>query len=87
MPIPMPLLSLSNRSYYQTYTFARDDRTYRAFTERLSALRAAGEISQAKLGGRLSRQVKVLERELEGRQETMRRKVDGLREALDGTGK
>ncbi|KAG9009895.1 hypothetical protein FRB94_011341 [Tulasnella sp. JGI-2019a] len=62
------------------YHFARDDRVYKGFCARL--LQHRSEIHR-KLNKRLKWQMRVLERALEGKKETMRRKVEVVREELD----
>lgn len=63
-----------------TYYFARDDRVYKAFVERLDQHKAA---IQAKLAKRLKWQLRVLRTVLEGRTTTYRSKVELLATELD----
>ncbi|KAG8960062.1 hypothetical protein FRC03_007107 [Tulasnella sp. 419] len=65
------------------YYFARDDRTYRAFVSRLEEHKV--EIGR-KLGKRIKWQLRVLQKALASRQETMRKKVQVVREELDSEG-
>ncbi|KAI0352692.1 hypothetical protein OH77DRAFT_1497725 [Trametes cingulata] len=62
------------------YYFARDDRVYRAFVERLDRHRDA---IQLKVGRRLRWQLRVLRTQLEGRNRTYRSKVESLAKELD----
>lgn len=62
------------------YYFARDDRAFKAFTDRVNAHQAA--IRRA-LSRRLKWQLRVLQTVLEGRNTTYRRKVEILTEELD----
>ncbi|KAG9034687.1 hypothetical protein FRB95_012872 [Tulasnella sp. JGI-2019a] len=62
------------------YHFARDDRVYEGFCARLFQHRS--EIHR-KVGKRLKRQMCVLERALEGKKETMRKKVQVVQWELD----
>ncbi|KAL0949734.1 hypothetical protein HGRIS_009774 [Hohenbuehelia grisea] len=63
-----------------TYYFARDNRVYSAFVERLEANKAD---IQLKAGKRLKWQLRVLQTALEGRTTTYRRKVELLTGELD----
>jgi len=63
-----------------TYYFARDDRTYKAFLERLQENRTAISRSLTK---RLKWQLRVLETVVEGRTTTYRNKADVLARELD----
>jgi len=63
-----------------TWYFARDDRVYKAFTERLAQRKQ--EINKH-VGRRLRWQLQVLEVSLEGQNTTFRNKVDVLRNKLD----
>ncbi|KAJ3766366.1 hypothetical protein FB446DRAFT_758223 [Lentinula raphanica] len=63
-----------------TAYFARDDRVYRAFVERLSQ---HDKPIRRSLGRRLKWQLRVLKAVLEGRTTTFRRKVEVLAEELD----
>ncbi|KAF7301345.1 hypothetical protein MIND_00699700 [Mycena indigotica] len=63
-----------------TYYFARDDRVYKAFVERLDLHKAA---IQAKLSKRWKWQSRVLRTVLEGRTTTYRSKVESLAGELD----
>ncbi|KAJ6539260.1 hypothetical protein B0H19DRAFT_961215 [Mycena capillaripes] len=63
-----------------TYYFARDDRVYKAFIERLDEHKTA---IQAKLSKRLKWQLRVLRTVLEGRTTTYRSKVELLAGELD----
>ncbi|KAH9894236.1 hypothetical protein C8Q73DRAFT_790798 [Cubamyces lactineus] len=63
-----------------TYYFARDDRVYRAFVERLEKHKDA---IQSRIGRRLRWQLRVLESKLEGRNRTYRSKVELLTKELD----
>ncbi|KAI9063362.1 hypothetical protein FKP32DRAFT_1650965 [Trametes sanguinea] len=62
------------------YYFARDDRVYRAFVERLEQHKDA---IQSKVGRRLRWQLRVLQTQLEGRNRTFRSKVESLAKELD----
>ncbi|KAI0771473.1 hypothetical protein BD413DRAFT_475639 [Trametes elegans] len=62
------------------YYFARDDRVYRAFVERLDRHKDA---IQLKVGRRLRWQLRVLRTQLEGRNRTYRSKVESLAKELD----
>ncbi|KAG8855619.1 hypothetical protein FRB96_006814 [Tulasnella sp. 330] len=62
------------------YHFARDDRVYRGFCARMVQHKST---IHRKLSKRLKWQMRVLERALEGKKETMRRKVELVREELD----
>ncbi|KAI0366399.1 hypothetical protein BV20DRAFT_971918 [Pilatotrama ljubarskyi] len=62
------------------YYFARDDRVYRAFVERLDKHKDA---IQLRVGRRLRWQLRVLRTQLEGRNRTYRSKVDSLAKELD----
>ncbi|KAI0676826.1 hypothetical protein C8Q78DRAFT_1086682 [Trametes maxima] len=62
------------------YYFARDDRVYRAFVERLDKHKDA---IQLKVGRRLRWQLRVLRTQLEGRNRTFRSKVESLAKELD----
>ena len=61
--------SLQTIILYQAYYFARDDRVYRAFVERLDRHKDA---IQLKVGRRLRWQLRVLRTQLEGRNRTYR---------------
>ncbi|KAF8974228.1 hypothetical protein BDZ97DRAFT_1647347 [Flammula alnicola] len=74
-PLPVNLFSLM-KSYY----FARDDRVYKAFIERLD--RHKDEIKRS-CNRRLRWQLNVLREGLEGRSLTFRRKVEILASKLD----
>ncbi|OSC99129.1 hypothetical protein PYCCODRAFT_1470405 [Trametes coccinea BRFM310] len=63
-----------------TYYFARDDRVYRAFVERLEQHKDA---IQSKVGRRLRWQLRVLQTQLEGRNRTFRSKAESLAKELD----
>ncbi|KAJ7937135.1 hypothetical protein B0H13DRAFT_2226543 [Mycena leptocephala] len=63
-----------------TYYFARDDRVYKAFVERLDEHKTA---IQSKLTKRLKWQLRVLRTVLEGRTTTYRSKVELLASELD----
>jgi len=63
-----------------TYYFARDDRVYKAFVERLDEHKTA---IQSKLTKRLKWQLRVLKTVLEGRTTTYRSKVELLASELD----
>ncbi|KAG9013101.1 hypothetical protein FRB90_006273 [Tulasnella sp. 427] len=63
-----------------TYTFARDDRAYKAFTSRFTQYKAA---IRKKCSNRLQWQMQTLEDTFEGRNEPLRKKVDLLREEFD----
>ncbi|KAI9001164.1 hypothetical protein BD414DRAFT_511746 [Trametes punicea] len=63
-----------------TYYFARDDRVYRAFVERLEQ---HNDAIQSKVGRRLRWQLRVLQTQLEGRNRTFRSKVESLAKELD----
>ncbi|KAJ8501471.1 hypothetical protein ONZ51_g582 [Trametes cubensis] len=63
-----------------TYYFARDDRVYRAFVDRLEKHK---EAIQTRVGRRLRWQLRVLELKLEGRNRTYRSKVELLAKELD----
>ncbi|KAI0751321.1 hypothetical protein C8Q80DRAFT_1099496 [Daedaleopsis nitida] len=62
------------------YYFARDDRVYRAFVERLDRQQDA---IQTKLGRRLRWQLRALCNHLEGRNRSYRSKVESLAKELD----
>ncbi|KAI0723421.1 hypothetical protein C8Q76DRAFT_395056 [Earliella scabrosa] len=62
------------------YYFARDDRVYRAFVERLDRHK---DVIQTKLGRRLRWQLNALRRHLEGRSKNYRSKVEALAKDLD----
>ncbi|KAI0637773.1 hypothetical protein C8Q77DRAFT_388200 [Trametes polyzona] len=62
------------------YYFARDDRVYRAFVERLDKHKDAIKL---KVGRRLRWQLRVLQTQLEGRARTYRSKVESLAQELD----
>ncbi|KAI0721908.1 hypothetical protein C8T65DRAFT_565432 [Cerioporus squamosus] len=62
------------------YYFARDDRVYRAFVERLDRYKDA---IQTKLGRRLRWQLNALRTHLEGRSRNYRSKVEALAKELD----
>ncbi|TFK75993.1 hypothetical protein BDN72DRAFT_360057 [Pluteus cervinus] len=62
------------------YYFARDDRVYKAFADRLDENKSA---IQASCGRRLKWQIRVLRNVLEGRTTTYRRKVELLAGELD----
>ncbi|KAH9947265.1 hypothetical protein B0H21DRAFT_692334 [Amylocystis lapponica] len=67
-----------------TYYFARDDRVYKAFVDRLDKNKVA--VAQ-KLGRRLRWQIRVLRKVMEGRSTSYHSKVDTLAEEFDqGTG-
>ncbi|KAF7331985.1 hypothetical protein MKEN_00078800 [Mycena kentingensis (nom. inval.)] len=63
-----------------TYYFARDDRVYKAFVERLDAHKSAIQLKMTK---RLKWQLRVLRTALEGRTTTYRSKVELLASELD----
>ncbi|KII94778.1 hypothetical protein PLICRDRAFT_99080 [Plicaturopsis crispa FD-325 SS-3] len=63
-----------------SYYFARDDRVYKAFVDRLEEHKVA---IQRSLSRRLKWQFRVLRKALEGRHTTYRRKVELLAEELD----
>ncbi|KAJ6599150.1 hypothetical protein DFH09DRAFT_903098 [Mycena vulgaris] len=74
------LHSLDGLFVVQTYYFARDDRVYKAFVERLDEHKNA---IQFKLSKRLKWQLRVLKTVLEGRTTTYRNKVELLAGELD----
>ncbi|KAF9055169.1 hypothetical protein BDZ89DRAFT_1055775 [Hymenopellis radicata] len=63
-----------------TYYFARDDRIYKAFREKLDTHK---DMIRQKLGRRLKWQIRVLTTVVEGRSTTYRRKVELLAGELD----
>ncbi|KAI0649984.1 hypothetical protein C8Q79DRAFT_902510 [Trametes meyenii] len=63
-----------------SYYFARDDRVYRAFVERLDRHKDA---IQLKVGRRLRWQLRVMRAQLEGRSRTFRSKIESLAKELD----
>lgn len=87
-PIPVRHSPLFHNSYpsihslapCQLYHFARDDRAYKGFTTRLAEHKSEINRNMTK---QLKWQMNVLEVALEGKRETMRRKVEVVREALD----
>ncbi|EJD01341.1 uncharacterized protein FOMMEDRAFT_21744 [Fomitiporia mediterranea MF3/22] len=62
-----------------TYYFARDTRVFNAFQERLNECRG----SLARINRRLKWQIRVLEKVLEGRHDTFRKKIELLANELD----
>ncbi|KAM5532425.1 hypothetical protein V8D89_013919 [Ganoderma adspersum] len=72
-------LQVINGEAIPTYYFARDDRVYRAFVERLE--RHRDQIP--KLGRRLRWQLRALRSHLEGRSRAYRAKVEALAKELD----
>ncbi|KAF8517844.1 hypothetical protein JB92DRAFT_3142228 [Gautieria morchelliformis] len=76
----MSALNFIDAEPIPSYYFARDDRVYKAFADRVQANRSAISRSLTK---RLKWQIRVLERVVEGRRMTYRSKMDILAVELD----